>query len=974
MSVRHLGGALRWVVTESLEERLEAMQKRLQGWGVAATVCGTDASSGGLQPCRNVGAKRDINGAVDYFLTPQNGSKPSSSTEGSGGSEEHVLRRQLRVLEQLCTLILARMGECRGAGGESRLGALEVELQEATELKSVVFDGLKACLAEEGRATSEVNTLSSEGTSEVSVSAPGLHTGPSLSAPNNKARGDAHSSEARAPSGCGSPCSVGGGIRRRAASLGESDSQFTHLFMEAETTGKVGSTVVDAKKKRRSSCHALPRRPQADPELFRVYGVSVAPTRPKTNRPATAQPPQNKYNSGSDYNRNIGHRGDSVLREANRSKVSNRGVELLDAPAFGVSVVVRRMVRPSRQPKQHESFAPPDEINRIHMRCRPALRVRRDVRPGKPQSIVSGFQEATDAAAEAVDAAMAAAAVSCSSAPPTPRGPQTPCTSVCQSSTCRRSSISRFSRQTGEASKKVCDKNPERGPRGSLSFHRDSEFVQACREKGNRHMQYKQYEAAVKAYSEAIEHDPENDIIRCNRAAAYFLINQYTLTLMDCEAVLRRSPSNFKAHWRAAKALVYTNNVQGAIRHYRVAREMCINPVEERAIAEEIKAVRAYEMYYAYMKECRWVDSVCCADQLLRVFGSTGVAGLPWHCRRLEAFLNLDPWRALDEIKQLRKVYAEYAELLFLHAKCLFYCAHDPTSTGEVLGLIRAACRQKEGEGGSKDSRYIHLERTVAAFERHRDRGNTAYENGDWEEAYTAYTRCLSLDPLNKSLIAVTYCNRAATSMQCGRWNDGLNDVHRSIQINGNNAKAYARRARIYLHFMYKKAGMGAAYLQCAIEDLRRAVELAPTEENQRHLAEAVKIQQERGRQYQESHDSGNNDSAGERGKSKEPDWFRSNPSSSRSGGPRQKTEDQGGGKSNAVASFNAKVHCAKVLGLESVTGLDARSLAKAYHEAALRWHPDKWVGSGPREHQAAERKFKEINMAYQLLRETMAR
>lgn len=436
---------------------------------------------------------------------------------------------------------------------------------------------------------------------------------------------------------------------------------------------------------------------------------------------------------------------------------------------------------------------------------------------------------------------------------------------------------------------------------------------------------------------------------------------------MDCESVLRRSPSNLKAHWRAGKALLYLNRVREAKRHYRVAREICMNPVEERAIMEETKALHAYEKYYVLMKECRWMDSMLCAEQLLRVFGSTGSLGLPWHCRRLEALLNLDSRHALKDIKRLREEHAKDTELLFLHAKCLFYCAHDASSTAEVLRLVRAASSQKESEGGIKDSRFTHLERTVLSFERHRDRGNMAYEAGNWKEAHAAYTRCLSLDPLNRSLVAVAYCNRSAACVQGGRWDDALSDVHQSIQVNGSDAKAYIRRACIYLSLFEVKHDRGIDYLQLAINDLHRAVELDPTEDNRRQLAETLRMQREGGSRHEGSHNGdrhGNTDksrNAGER--------FRSRCNDSQRGAC-----DQGGGSQPKSVSVYSKTHCARILGLESSAALDVRSVAKAYHMAALQWHPDRWVGSSQRERDAAEQRFKEINMAYQLLKELIAR
>lgn len=48
----------------------------------------------------------------------------------------------------------------------------------------------------------------------------------------------------------------------------------------------------------------------------------------------------------------------------------------------------------------------------------------------------------------------------------------------------------------------------------------------------------------------------------------------------------------------------------------------------------------------------------------------------------------------------------------------------------------------------------------------------------------------------------------------------------------------------------------------------------------------------------------------------------------------------------------------------------EPKVIAKAYREAALRWHPDKWITATPHEKQQAEQQFKSICVAYQALRE----
>ncbi|KEG09075.1 putative TPR-repeat-containing chaperone protein DNAJ [Trypanosoma grayi] len=975
MSVRHLGGALRWVVVESLEERLEAMQERLSNWGFAGVTLGAKAAPGAPRGCKRVNVPRDMNSRVEAFVQ-EDCSHTGNTAEEAVETEELLLRRQLRGLDQVSAMILAEINRSGDAGNVSRVRALEKELQEAAELKCSAAHCLETRVAEEGRNSSEFNTLSSECTSEGTSSTSATNT----TSPPVLLTSDANegaSSQARCnsdqtlgthgPTGCDYERSF-----RRCSSAGQPREQPTHHRMY-EWQGKEPGSVGAPRTERRRSAASPSRHQQMQKDLFRVYGVSVAPERPRTNRPATVQTHYRRFTTGENSSNNSINRypQDAEGEEMMCDKFPAKGIEVVDASGTGVSVVVRRMVRPTQRQRRNSCAPAFEAVNKAHMARRPVLRVRRDVQTSKSQSIIPGLREATEAAAEAIDAAMTAVAASSTSAPHTPRS------SIDREPLYRRGSSSlRLSRENSVECGTLLNKRRVRSAHPRRIVHQDAEFVQARREEGNRLVQNKQYEEAVRAYSEAIERDPENDIILCNRAAAYLFMNQHALALLDCESVLHRSPSNFKAHWRAAKALLYANRVQEAKRHYRVARELCIDPLEERAIGEEVKAMRAFEMYYVHMKECRWIDGVSCADQLLRAFGSTGAASLPWRCRKLEALLHLDPWRALEDIKRLREMHPEYAELLFLHAKSLFFCAHDAKSTEEALQLVSAARTQKVSEGGVEDTRYAMLERTVMSFERHRDRGNTAYSNGDWGEAYAAYTRCLSLDPLNKSLLAVTYCNRAAACMQGGRWNEALSDVHRSIQINGGSAKAYSRRARIHLHFFSQRAASTIDNLELAIKDLNKAVELAPTDENQQHLAEALRMRQmreERRKESQSGSSSSNGDDTSEKRRfhAKNPyhqsGFFRSQRK------PNGKS-NSGSNQNESLGLGSLKADCAKVLGLDSSIGLDVKSLAKAYREAALRWHPDKWAGAGQSEHHVAEQKFKEINMAYQSLKEMIVR
>jgi molecular chaperone DnaJ len=61
-----------------------------------------------------------------------------------------------------------------------------------------------------------------------------------------------------------------------------------------------------------------------------------------------------------------------------------------------------------------------------------------------------------------------------------------------------------------------------------------------------------------------------------------------------------------------------------------------------------------------------------------------------------------------------------------------------------------------------------------------------------------------------------------------------------------------------------------------------------------------------------------------------------------------------------------------EVLGVER--GCEERQVVRAYREAALRWHPDKWATAGEGERKEAEAKFKQIADAYNTLRDPQRR
>ncbi|KAG8348749.1 putative TPR-repeat-containing chaperone protein DNAJ [Trypanosoma vivax] len=1002
MSVRRLGGALRWVTIESLDERVQELEERLELCDVAALRCGNFVLPRAME-CDEDLMMFEQAAALTH---PRLGSKVSGTlskhslrekvhsrkpTDVGAVSERLMIMRQIQKLEKLGACIVSEIDRCRKTDEHQRLQLMEEELRVANMLKSGALRCLKATAVEEGKSGSDTNALSSESISSSSL--------PSHSSPNGVTSIPHHvaTNNGRQPSG--SYAFVLSPFHEKERPVVSGKGVFPSHVGRPSAEGSSGSSVSTSGK---SVDFAMPR--SSAPKSYFSRGLSTPSKAARSNGgcaatarmrhviPNAAEMPAIFRNdlTAAKYQVNSRHEKTKLSVNSSSPDGSAHGDEPTNADAPPVSTPAFTTSTPNTVTHSSPHGAPLETLvnAKLGQQHAPVLE--------QHSGVCSLDTRPTPAEADRCPAGGSPFAVFSMAT----GGVEMECL---PQSTLPLSELNELGDMSSQDllhfSHSYCVRDPLDGRRGTpsqLQVHgkvppfsqgndrkgsvsqseladSDVQFVRSRREQGNRFVKNKQYKEAIKAYTEAIEHDPDNDILFCNRAAAYLLSNQYSLALIDCENVIHRSPSNVKAHWRAAKALLYMNRISEAKHHYGKAHELSLGSADRRVIHDEMKALQNLQMYYSYAEEGRWSDCVACADQLFHVFGLTGAANLPWHVLKLGALLHLDPWRTLGDIKQLREAHDSYADLMFLHAKCLFYCAHNESCTEEALKLLRAAKKEKESEGGVEYDRYAMLEQTIISFERYRDQGNTAYEKGEWDEAYKAYTRCLTLDPLNKSLVAVTYCNRAATCMQEGRWKDALDDVNRSIRMSGNNAKAYARRGRINMYFYHEKEEQEQSFLSQAISDLRIAVELAPTDANKQHLAEALKVERER-----QNPSGGCYDAKGKNkpGSSERPRSRPRNPycKSSASGGPRIPQRRGSRQWNNSPLPARSKAHCARILGLEGVLSLDPKSLVKAYHRAALQWHPDRWVNGNEEERRTAEQRFKEVNIAYNSLKELLSK
>nr|XP_054353619.1 sperm-associated antigen 1 isoform X4 [Pongo pygmaeus] len=97
---------------------------------------------------------------------------------------------------------------------------------------------------------------------------------------------------------------------------------------------------------------------------------------------------------------------------------------------------------------------------------------------------------------------------------------------------------------------------------------------------------------------------------------------------------------------------------------------------------------------------------------------------------------------------------------------------------------------------------------------REKEKGNEAFNSGDYEEAVMYYTRSISALPT-----LVAYNNRAQAEIKLQNWNSAFQDCEKVLELEPGNVKALLRRATTYKH---------QNKLQEAIEDLSKVLDVEP--------------------------------------------------------------------------------------------------------------------------------------------------
>ncbi|XP_049556187.1 sperm-associated antigen 1 isoform X3 [Orcinus orca] len=151
-------------------------------------------------------------------------------------------------------------------------------------------------------------------------------------------------------------------------------------------------------------------------------------------------------------------------------------------------------------------------------------------------------------------------------------------------------------------------------------------------------------------------------------------------------------------------------------------------------------------------------------------------------------------WDKFDVEKECAKIDEDYKEKTVVNNK--LHLSKIETR------LDTAGLTEKE-----KDFLAIH----------EKEKGNEAFNAGDYEEAVMYYTRSISVLPT-----VAAYNNRAQAELKLQNWNSAFQDCEKVLELEPGNLKALLRRATTYKH---------QNKLQEAIKDLNKVLAVEPDNE-----------------------------------------------------------------------------------------------------------------------------------------------
>mmetsp|Transcript_4352 Transcript_4352/g.5036 ORF Transcript_4352/g.5036 Transcript_4352/m.5036 type:complete len:493 (-) Transcript_4352:378-1856(-) len=343
----------------------------------------------------------------------------------------------------------------------------------------------------------------------------------------------------------------------------------------------------------------------------------------------------------------------------------------------------------------------------------------------------------------------------------------------------------------------------------------DLEKATALKEEGNTAFKAQNYQAAIAAYSRAINTAPDHATFYGNRSAAWFMIGQqshqpkaFEECVRDCKKAIELDPQFVKAYTRGLKAMVHMGRLQEAdefaAKGLKAVPDNADIKAEEENLEEVKQALSEGEKLLnggnfkgakaAYMQ----VESKMEACATTKI----GVA-------RCELGLKNAP-QALHLTLQVINADDCNSDAYWVRGDALYYTQNHAQAKRHYQESLRL---------NPDHSKCLASFKRLKAIDRTMESAKEATAKREFGEAVELYTEVMDLDPNNMPLLTTLYTERSNAYLRLKEYQLAIDDASAAIELDKRSSAPLITRSQ---------AHTSLSQFEEAVKDLESALELEP--------------------------------------------------------------------------------------------------------------------------------------------------
>jgi stress-induced-phosphoprotein 1 len=268
--------------------------------------------------------------------------------------------------------------------------------------------------------------------------------------------------------------------------------------------------------------------------------------------------------------------------------------------------------------------------------------------------------------------------------------------------------------------------------------------AEALKAEGNKFFKSGDYTSAIAKYNAATEIDPNVPAYWSNMAACYEKISDYDKMEEASRGCIKADKNFVKGYFRLATALKHKNDLDGCIKALESGLAVDSANADLKRMKKELTELQRGETVAAYLRKCE--------EQM----ANGDIAGA---YKTLELASRLDAGNP-DIEKMMSRVKPKY---------------------DRMEAQRRAA---------------------LSGEEVHKERGDDAYKNAQFEGAIDHYTKCIEglkrRGEAQSDLAMKAHANRAACYKQISNFDGVIEDCTAVLEVDPENVKALVRRAQAF--------------------------------------------------------------------------------------------------------------------------------------------------------------------------------